>query len=43
MAPADSAALLLARLAELGYPDYQAFMADALSKEVAARALHYGS
>jgi len=42
MAPADSAALLLARLAELGYPDYQAFMADALSKEVAARDLQLG-
>jgi len=42
MAPADSAALLLARLAELGYPDYQAFMADALSKEVAARDIQLG-
>ncbi len=36
-APADSAARLLARLKELGFPDYTSFMSDALAAEVAAR------
>jgi aerotaxis receptor len=35
--PKDSAAILLKRLAELGFEDYRAFMAAALSKELAAR------
>lgn len=37
LAPADSAELLLARLHELGFNDYQAFMATALGAELAAR------
>lgn len=37
IAPADSAALLMARLAELGFHDYRAFMAVALGAELAAR------
>jgi len=36
--PADSAALLLQRLAELGFRDYDAFMSSALSGELIARA-----
>jgi aerotaxis receptor len=35
--PKDSAAILLKRLAELGFDDYRAFMAAALSKELVAR------
>jgi hypothetical protein len=35
--PAESAKLLLGRLAELGYRDYAAFMAAALAEEVRAR------
>ena len=35
--PGVSAAALLARLAELGFPDYPAFMAAALGQEIAAR------
>ncbi len=37
MSPKDSGALLLKRLAELGFEDYAAFMAAALSNEMAAR------
>ncbi len=37
IAPADSAAILMRRLSELGFPDYRAFMAVALGKELAAR------
>ena len=40
LSPQESAALLLERLAQLGFPDYAAFMAAALSKELAARAQH---
>lgn len=36
--PADSAALLLARLRALGFPDYRSFMAVALATENEARA-----
>lgn len=35
--PAESAALLLERLAELGFADYRTFMATALGHELAAR------
>ncbi|MBL8542690.1 MAG: PAS domain-containing protein [Hyphomonadaceae bacterium] len=35
--PADSAALLLGRLTELGFADYRTFMATALGHELAAR------
>lgn len=35
--PADSAALLLNRLAELGFPNYTAFMSTALREEIKAR------
>lgn len=37
LAPADSAAILLQRLGELGFPNYPAFMAAALGRELAAR------
>lgn len=37
LAPAESAKLLLARLGELGFPDYGAFMAATLSRELAVR------
>ena len=37
LAPADSAALLLARLAELGFTDYDAFLAHAIAAEMDAR------
>ncbi len=40
LAPAASADLLLDRLAELGFRDYPAFMASALSKELCARDVH---
>lgn len=42
MSAEDSAAALYARLKELGYTNYQAFMADALSSEVAARDAQLG-
>jgi hypothetical protein len=35
--PAESAKILLSRLSELGFPDYGAFMATALSQEIKAR------
>lgn len=35
--PAESGALLLKRLAELGFPDYPSFMAYALAQEITAR------
>lgn len=35
--PAQSGVLLLNRLAELGFPDYKAFMSTALSEEIKAR------
>lgn len=38
LAPADSAALLLARLHALGFPDYSTFAAAALTEELLARA-----
>lgn len=37
LAPKDSAAILLERLAQLGFNDYGAFMATALAKEIAVR------
>jgi aerotaxis receptor len=37
MKPAESGKLLLARLAELGFKDYSAFMAAALAQEITAR------
>ncbi len=37
LSPAESGAILLARLAELGFPDYNTFMSAALSKEIATR------
>lgn len=37
LAPADSAALLLARLKELGFADYDAFLAHAIAIEMGAR------
>lgn len=37
LTPEASAALLLDRIAELGFPSYQAFMAHALAEEVIAR------
>ncbi len=37
LAPKDSGAILLERLAQLGFEDYGAFMATALAKEMAAR------
>lgn len=37
LAPAESAALLLKRLAELGFRNYETFMATALGHEMAAR------
>lgn len=40
LGPEDSATILLERLAQLGFADYGAFMAAALSKELAARARH---
>jgi len=40
LSPGESAAILLERLAQLGFPDYGAFMAAALSKELAARDQH---
>lgn len=40
--PADAAARLLGRLAELGFKDYGAFMSHALSLEIAARDEHLG-
>jgi PAS domain S-box-containing protein len=40
LSPKDSAAILLERLAQLGFQDYGAFMAAALGKELAARAQH---
>jgi hypothetical protein len=42
LTPAESGAILLARLAELGFPDYSSFMATALSKEIAARNAQMG-
>jgi aerotaxis receptor len=41
--PADSAALFLARLRELGYPDYETFMATALLSEMSAKEIDKGS
>ncbi len=35
--PSESAQVLLSRLGELGFPDYAAFMATALSREIVAR------
>jgi aerotaxis receptor len=40
--PAESAELLLKRLAELGFPNYTAFMAKALGQEFAARNAELG-
>ncbi|WP_375208016.1 PAS domain-containing protein [Hyphococcus sp.] len=40
LAPADSAALLLAKLKELGFKDYPAFMTAALGKELISRDRH---
>ena len=40
LAPADSAKVLLARLGELGFSDYAAFMAAALGAELVARDAH---
>lgn len=37
LAPADSAALLLARLKELGFADYDAFLAHAIATEMESR------
>ena len=37
LTPAESAARLLKKIAELGYPDYQAFESDALTRELVAR------
>lgn len=37
LAPADSAALLLARLKDLGFADYDAFLAHAIATEMEAR------
>ena len=37
MKPVESAKILLSRLSELGFPDYGAFMATALSQEIKAR------
>ena len=37
MKPLESAKILLSRLSELGFPDYGAFMATALSHEIKAR------
>ena len=37
MKPLESAKILLSRLSELGFPDYGAFMATALSQEIKAR------
>jgi aerotaxis receptor len=42
MAPADSAARLLARLSELGFSDYPTFMAEAIRAEVAGRDIQIG-
>ena len=40
--PAESAALLLEQIKELGYADYRTFMAQALAQEVAAREAELG-
>jgi PAS domain S-box-containing protein len=40
--PSESAQLLMSRLGELGFPDYQAFMATALSREIVSRDAQLG-